>query len=184
MKHLLLYSCFIGLAGSSLAQTNPPDTVTGPSRLRDTSVLGAVTVYGRKAPVKPTLDGFIYQAENDIAIAAGSAVDVLRRIPLVTIGMDGSPRIQGSNNIRVYIDNKPSDMYAASVADALRQIAAEDIASVEVITQPSARFDAEGTDAVINIITKKNRYNGMAGRLNVALGNTNQQGGASVKWRK
>jgi hypothetical protein len=191
MKQAILYICFAGLCGNSLSQTvpaRPPghkdDTAINPSRLRDTSLLHAVTVVGRKTLVKPTLDGFIYQADNDITIAAGSAIDVLRRMPLVTIGIDGTPGVQGRNSVRVYIDNKPSELYAASVADALRLIAAEDIESVELITQPSARFDAEGTDAVINIITKKNRYNGLNGRLNVVVGNRTVQGGASVKWRK
>lgn len=98
--------------------------------------------------------------------------------------MDGSPRVLGSSKVRVFIDGKPSDIYASSLAEALQQIPAETISKIEVVTQPSARYDAEGTDAVINIITKRSRYDGTTGQVNGVLGNRTQQAGVSVKKRK
>lgn len=150
---------------------------------RDTTQLTAVTVYGRKPIIEPSADGFTYNAENDAAIAAGTAVDLLRKIPMVSITQDGSPSIRGSLHVRVFIDNRPSTVYATSVAEALQQIPSEEIARVEIITHPSARYDAEGTDAVINIITRKRRYDGYNGNLRSNIGNWNQDLTGTLKWR-
>jgi hypothetical protein len=155
------------------------DKYTGPLVLRDRSVLsvedillspdrsqlGTVTVVGRRPVLETKNDGMIYNAAADNAIAGGTAADVMRRIPLLNVDQNGNLSIPGKSSIRIYIDNKPSEMYASSVADALRQISSEDIEKIEVITSPSARYEAEGADAVINITTKKNRHNGINGNV-------------------
>lgn len=150
---------------------------------RDSGQLAAVTVLGRRPVIEPSADGFVYNAENDIAIAAGSAVDVLRKIPMLSVTPDGAPSIRGSTNVRVFIDNKPSNVYANSVAEALQLVPSEEIAKIEIITHPSAKYDAEGTDAVINIITRKRRYDGYNGNLRTIIGNWNQELTGTLKLR-
>lgn len=182
--HFLLYTC----AGykpfrSGEIVVNDALQIADVFLIRDAGQMAAVTVLGRRPVLERSTDGFVYNAENDVAIAAGSAVDVLRKLPMVAIGPDGSPTIRGSNNIRVFIDGKPSSVYANSVADALLQVPSEEISRVEVITHPSAKYDAEGTDAVINIITKKNRYNGFNGMVRGTLGNWQRDANLTLKMR-
>lgn len=89
---------------------------------------------------------------------------------MLSVDLDGNVSMRGSSNILVLIDNRPSAIAASSISDALRQIPADEIKAVEVITSPSARFDAEGTSGVINIVTKKNNLQGVTMNINSGAG--------------
>jgi len=132
--------------------------------------LEEVTVQGQRELIEERVDRTIYKAENDRTTAGGDATDVLRRVPMLSVDLNGNVSMRGSSNILVLIDNRPSAIAASSIADALRQIPADEIKAVEVITSPSARFDAEGTSGVINIVTKKNNLQGMTLNINSAAG--------------
>ncbi len=134
-------------------------------------ILEEITVSGEKSLIEERVDRMIYNAENDITSKGGDAADVLRRVPLLSVDLDGNISIRGSENIRVLINNRPSTITAGSVADALKQIPADEIKSVEVITSPSSKYDAEGTSGIINIITKKTVLEGATMNVNSSFGN-------------
>ncbi len=146
--------------------------------------LSAVTVVGKKPLIEKLPDGIVYNAQQDLLTAGATAINVLRKTPMVIVGQDGTPGIRGSTNIRVFIDDKPSELSAPTVADALRQIPAEEIVKVEVILFPSAKYDAEGTDGVINIITRKGKLNGITGNVNLNAGPRYQNINFSADARK
>ncbi|MGI4862513.1 MAG: TonB-dependent receptor domain-containing protein [Janthinobacterium lividum] len=131
--------------------------------------LKEVVVTGRKQLIEERVDRTIYNADVDKTTAGGDATDVLKRVPLLSVDLDGNVSLRGSSNIRVLINNKPSTIAANSIADALKQIPADQIQTVEVITSPSAKYDAEGSGGIINIVLKKDS-NLHGGSLSADLG--------------
>lgn len=165
---------FIGYSTKSISVTIPPsnnDIKLGSIRISDTSsILKEVTVEAQKPLVEERVDRTIYNAENDATSKGGDASDVLKRVPMLTVDMDGNVSLRGNQNIQVLINNKPSTIIASNIADALKQIPADQIKTVEVITSPSARYDAEGSAGIINIITKKNNLEGLTLGIDAGVG--------------
>ncbi len=139
----------------------------------DAKTLGAVNVVAQKALVEDKGDRLVYNAENDIANTGGTAIDVMRKVPMLSVDLDGNLKMRGSSNIKVLVNGKPSSIMARNLADALKQMPASSIKSVEVITSPGAKYDAEGSAGVINIITKK-AITGTNGSVNATGGNLNR----------
>jgi outer membrane receptor protein involved in Fe transport len=129
------------------------------------TTLNEVQVVDYKQLIEQRPDGMVYNAEKDFTNKGTTAEQLLRKVPMVTVDLEGNVQLRGSRNIRVLIDGKPSTIIAVSVKDALKQIPSDNIKSVEVITSPGAKYDAEGAAGVINIITKKKLMKGISGSL-------------------
>ena len=173
---------FIGFKRySTEIMVNPrtPSVNTGAIKLEPyTQQLGEVTVADQKPLVEFSLDKKIINVEQNIVADGGSATDILRNTPAVSVDMDGNVSLRGSTNVKILIDGKPSTL-SSNPADALEQIPASSIQSIEIITNPSAKYDPEGMTGILNIITKKEKRSGINGLASVNYGTWNKYG-ASV----
>ena len=132
--------------------------------------LDEVTVTAEKSMIEEKVDRLVYNAEKDLTAKGGDAADVLRKVPMLTVDLDGNLTLRGTSNLKVLINNKPSTIVASSIADALKMIPADLIKTVEVITSPSAKYDAEGAGGIINIILKKSTLQGLTLDFNSGVG--------------
>jgi ferric enterobactin receptor len=146
--------------------------------------LAEVTVTGQAAIVENQIDKIVYNAANDITSQAGVALDVLKKVPQVSVDIDGNVELQGNPNVRFLINGKPSSVFGNSLTDALASIPASQIKSIEAITSPGAKYDAQGTGGIINIILKDNRLQGVNGSVNLTAGTRLENGSVNLNFRK
>ncbi|MDQ2795134.1 MAG: TonB-dependent receptor [Bacteroidota bacterium] len=147
------------------------------------TALAEAVVIGTKPVVEIRPDRIVYNADQDVTNAGGSAADVLRKAPLLAVDGDGNVKMRGSSNFKVLVNNKPSPTLASNLAEALKGIPAEQIKSVEIITTPPAKYDGEGTAGIINIVLKKGVEQGLNGRVSGSAGNRNSNGNASLNFK-
>jgi len=142
----------------------------------DSEALDAVVIRAEKTTVEIKLDKKIYNVGKDLTVRGGSVSDVLDNVPSVSVDVEGNVALRGSDDVRILINGKPSALTGLDSAEALRQLPAESIARVEVITSPSARYDAEGTAGIINIILRRSKLKGLNGSITLTAGNPFQAG--------
>lgn len=141
--------------------------------------LKEVEVAGEKSEYVNSLDRKIYNLDKNIVNTGGTATEVLRNIPSVTVDMDGKISLRGSGNVNVLIDGKPSGLTGSSRQAVLEQVPASSIERIEVITNPSAKYDADGMAGIINIVTKKDKLKGLNVNASIGAG-TNEKYNASI----
>lgn len=143
----------------------------------------SVTVTSRATIVENKIDRIVYNAANDVTAQGGTAIDILKKVPQVTVDIDGNVELQGNPNIRFLINGKPSAVFGNSLADALAAIPASQIKSIEAITVPGAKYSAQGTGGIINIILKDNKLQGMNGAVNLSAGSRLENGSANIYYK-
>jgi outer membrane receptor protein involved in Fe transport len=136
--------------------------------------LQEVVVDGSTPRIDYKIDKKVINVGKQITAISGTAVDVLENVPSVKVDIEGNVSLRGSSGFQVLIDGRPSILESN---EALQQIPASTIDNIEIITNPSAKFDPDGTAGIINIITKKNKLNGISGIVNANIGLYNEYGG-------
>ncbi|MEQ8337570.1 MAG: outer membrane beta-barrel family protein [Cyclobacteriaceae bacterium] len=157
-------------SGIRINQNNPNqnfgEIILAPS---DTE-LEEVVVQAERTQMQLQLDKKVYNVGKDLSNLGGSASDLLANLPSVSVDVDGNVELRGSTSVKVLIDGKPSGLVGLSSTDALRQMQGNMIETVEIITNPSARYDAEGMAGIINIILKKDTRKGVNGSFQLNTG--------------
>lgn len=144
------------------------------SLAEDATQLDAVVVRAEATTVQIKLDKKVYSVGQDLMVKGGTVSDVLDNIPSVTVDADGTVALRGNENVRILIDGRPSN--AINISEALRLIPADAIDKVEVVTNPSARYDSEGGGGLLNIILKKGKNQGINGTFIASAGDPENYG--------
>jgi outer membrane receptor protein involved in Fe transport len=136
----------------------------------DSEKLDEVVITEERSQVSLSLDKKVFNVGSDLTNKGGTAEDILDNVPSVSVDLDGGVQLRGSGGVRILVDGKPSMMVGDGNSNGLRNIPSNMIESVEVITNPSARYEAEGMAGIINIVLKKDRNKGFNGSVDVTGG--------------
>ena len=142
----------------------------------DLAQLSEISVVAERSTVEIKLDKKVYNVGKDMVVKGGTAGDVLNNVPSVTVDTDGTVALRGNSSVRILIDGRPSGIVGINIENFLRTLPADAIEKVEVITSPSARYDAEGGGGIINIVLRKGKTNGLNGSLMVMAGDPETYG--------
>lgn len=181
-KNMILLGALLACAIDGMAQTS--NTAQGTdSKPQNDSIwkdidLGAVSVVASKPLIKMETDKMTYNVADDAEAKASTVLDMLRKVPRVTVDGQDNISVNGSSSFKVYVDGKLNPMYTSNASQIFKAMPATMVKSIEVVTNPGAKYDAEGTGGVLNIVLNKRRgasdgdvANGYNGNVSVAGGN-------------
>ncbi len=168
----ILHYTFVGYKEhfKSIKVSSPTTNVGNIEMTVSSSNLNEVKVVGAKQLMEYKLDKRVINVDQNLTAAGGDASDVLQDVPSVEIDDEGNISLRGGSNVTLLIDGKPSDIYGSDVASVLAQIPASSIDKIEVITNPSARYNPEGMSGIINITLKEKGNRGLNGNINISAG--------------
>ena len=175
-KGFILISILFGL--SSFGQEKP----TNKNEIEKAKELETITVKAEKSSIETKMDKKIFNVGKDLVAKGGNATDILNNVPSVNVGANGGVSLRGNASVRILINGKPSVL---TQNNGLEQIPAETIDRIEVITNPSAQYDAQGASGIINIILKKNKSEGFSSSFTLAGGLPNNNSlGVNMNYKK
>ena len=131
--------------------------------------IAEISVVAQKPLIRTEIDKIIYNIEADPESNTSNALDMFRKLPLVTVDGEDNIQLKGSSNFKILLNGKSSSMLSQNAKDVLKSLPANSIKDIEVITNPSSKYDAEGTGGIINIITNKKQLDGFMGKINVGV---------------
>lgn len=142
------------------------------------AMLAEVTVEARRQLMEVGLDRRVVNVDQELTASGGSALELMQNIPSVSVDFEGNVSLRGSSNVTILIDGRPSGLTGLSGSEALEQIPASMIERVEIVTNPSVRYDPAGTSGIINVVLKKQRQAGYNGLLSLNAGTNNRYTGS------
>lgn len=167
------------LNGVMLSPRTPQVNIGSIGILSSSQNIEAVVVTGEKRMLQHNLDKKVINVDKDIASQGGTALDILQNVPSVDVDTDGNVSLRGSSNVNILIDGRPSNLTS------LDELPAQMIETVEVITNPSARYDPDGLSGIINIVLKKKKEPGYNGMVSLMAGTGDKYNGSvSLNWRQ
>ena len=150
----------------------------------DENMLEEIEVIGEKTEIEIKLDKTVYNIGKDLTLKGSSVSDVLDNLPSVEVDIEGNVSLRGNESVRILINGKPSGLVGISSNEALKQFPSESVEKVEVITSPSARYNAEGPAGIINIILRRSKLTGFNGSLSLNSGYPERYGvSANLNYR-
>jgi len=151
----------------------------------NTKMLKEVEVRAEKSSVMMSLDKRVFNVGKDLVSQGGTAEDILRNVPGVWVDINGEVSLRSNDGVHILVDGQTSLLINGKDSDGLRQIQANAIDRIEIITNPSARYEAEGMAGIINLIMKKDNSSGLNGSVSANIGHPDNFGiGASMNYRK
>lgn len=148
-----------------------PDKKIGNVLLNPSSfMLDDIQIVDQRSLVESKIDKIVYNVSKDPTLTGGDATDVLRKVPMLTVDMEGNVSLRGSEKVKILLNGKPSGLFADDVGEALQMFPADEIKKVEVLTSPGAKYDGEGSAGIINIVTKKGIIKGIKGSVRSFFG--------------
>ncbi len=135
-----------------------------------TQALEGVEITAERSMMEYQLDKRVINVDKNIVSAGGNATDVLENVPSVTVDQEGNVSLRGSGNVTVLVDGRPSELLGSDLQTVLEQIPSSTIESVEVITNPSAKYNPDGMSGIINIVLKEKGNRGFNGSIAASTG--------------
>ena len=152
-----------------------------------TKKLNEVTITAQKPFIEQQIDKMVVNVENSIVSVGGTAIEVLERSPGISVDNNGNISLKGKQNVRIFIDGKPSYLSAQDLSNMLKNMSSNQIEKIEIMTNPSSKYDAAGNAGIINIVMKKNQNMGLNGSISLSYGQgvyLKQNAGLNLNYRK
>ena len=177
MKHRILYLTLFALLSVAVHAQTKADSLRADSIYKSMELQG-VEVVKQKSLVKADIDKITYDIENDPDSKSNTVIEMLRKVPMVTVDGEDNIQVNGSSSFKVYVNGKPNNMMSNNPKEVLKSMPANSIKKIEVITNPGPKYDAEGVGGILNIITHGSGLEGYTATLSGTVGNQSAGGGA------